>query len=82
MKTIMINIHDAKTHLSEYSRKVKKGARFILCDRNKPFAEIRPLRVTAEGRRHFGLGAGRISVPDDFNETDPRIEALFGGEED
>jgi len=80
MNATMINIHDAKTNLSKYARQVKRGARFILCDRNRPFAEIRPLRLTPQGCRAFGLGAGQIVVPPDFNELDPRIEALFSGE--
>ena len=78
--TTMININDAKTHLSRYAQQVKKGARFILCDRNRPFAEIRPLRLTPQGRRPFGKGAGKITVPPDFNASDPRIEALFAGD--
>ena len=77
MKATMININEAKTHLSEYARRIKKGERFILCDRNKPFAEIRPLALTAEGRRPFGLAKGKIDLPEGFNEPDPEITALF-----
>jgi antitoxin (DNA-binding transcriptional repressor) of toxin-antitoxin stability system len=36
MKTTIIYINEARTHLSEYARRIKKGERFILCDRNKP----------------------------------------------
>ena len=79
MKTTMININEAKTHLSRYARRIKRGERFVLCDRNKAFAEIRPLPTTADGRRPFGLARGRIQVPDDFNQPDPEIEALFAG---
>jgi antitoxin (DNA-binding transcriptional repressor) of toxin-antitoxin stability system len=82
MKSVMINISEAKTNLSEYARRVKRGERIILCDRNKPFAEIRPLRLTAEGRRPFGLASGKIALPNDFNEEDPEIEALFGASGD
>ncbi len=81
MKTTMININEAKTHLSSYARRVKQGERFVLCDRNRPFAEIRPLPVTPEGRRPFGLARGRIRTPDDFNDPDPEVEALFSGSE-
>jgi len=77
MKTTMININEAKTHLSEYARRIKRGERFILCDRNKPFAEIKPLALTSDGRRPFGLAKGRIHLPEGFNEPDPEIEALF-----
>jgi antitoxin (DNA-binding transcriptional repressor) of toxin-antitoxin stability system len=79
MKTTIINIHDAKTHLSEYARRIRKGERFILCDRNKPFAEIRPLPLTVDGLRPFGLARGKFTLPDDFNAPDPEIEKLFEG---
>jgi prevent-host-death family protein len=78
MKKTMVNINEAKAHLSEYARRVKRGERIILCDRNKPFAEIRPLTLTAEGRRPFGLAKGKLSLPQDFNAPDPDIESLFG----
>ena len=79
MKTTLINMHDAKTHLSQIARRVRKGERFVLCARNKPFADIRPLRTDDSGRRPFGLARGTIQVPDDFNTPDPEIEALFTG---
>ena len=79
MKTTMININEAKTHLSQYARRIRQGERFILCDRNKAFAEIRPLVTDESGRRPFGLARGKFHVPDDFNEPDPDIEALFLG---
>ena len=77
MNQVMINLSEAKTHLSKYARIVKQGGRVVLCDRNVPFAEIRPLSVDVSGRRPFGLAAGLIDVPDDFNTPDPEIEALF-----
>ena len=79
MKATMININEAKTHLSEYARRIRRGERFLLCDRNKPFAEIRPLPDTRDALRPFGLAKGRIHLPDDFNEPNADIEDLFGG---
>ncbi len=80
MNTTMINIAEAKTHLSKYARLVKEGKRFILCDRNQPFAELRPLSVGADGLRPFGLAAGTLSVPAGINQPDQEIEQLFDGE--
>ena len=77
MNKTMININEAKAHLSEYARRIKKGERFILCDRNKPFAEIRPLPLTSEGRRPFGLAQGKLRIPDGFDLPDPELEELF-----
>jgi len=80
MKRTMININEAKARLSEYARRVQKGEIIILCNRNKPFAEIRPIETEREGAsRPFGLAKGKLHLPDDFNAADPEIEALFSG---
>ncbi len=78
MKMTMINIAEAKAHLSKYARRVKRGERIILCDRNKPFAELRPLAGPVDSLRPFGLARGKVHLPDDFNEPDSSIDALFG----
>ena len=77
MKETMVNIAEAKAKLSEYARRVKKGERIILCDRNKPFAEIRAL--TEGGRRPFGLARGKINLPKGFNRPSREVERLFEG---
>jgi antitoxin (DNA-binding transcriptional repressor) of toxin-antitoxin stability system len=79
METTMIHVNQDKTHLSRYARRIRQGERFILCDRNKPFAEIRPLPTDSSGRRPFGQARGRIHVPDDFNDPVPAMEDLFAG---
>jgi len=43
VKTTSIHINEAKTHLSQYARRLREGERFILCDRNKPFEGSRSL---------------------------------------
>jgi antitoxin (DNA-binding transcriptional repressor) of toxin-antitoxin stability system len=55
---------------------VKNGERFILSDRNRPFAEIRPLPAA---RRPFGLARGTVRLPRKFNAPDRAIERLFEG---
>jgi len=77
MNETMVNISEAKARLSKYARMVKRGHCVILCDRNRPFAEIRPLPLTGRGRRPFGLARGKIHLPDDFNASDPEIGKLF-----
>ena len=74
-----INIHEAKARFSHYTRLVKAGETVILCDRNKPFAEIRPLPDLAKPapKRELGLMKGMFPVPDDFNEPDPELEDLI-----
>lgn len=75
-----INIHDAKTHLSRYVERVEQGETFLLCKRNVPVAEIRPVAKPAVGRRPIGLAKGTFEVPDEFFEPLPDdVLDLFEG---
>jgi prevent-host-death family protein len=80
---IQVNVHDAKTHLSRYLDRVSAGETIILCRRNQPVAELRPLPQTAPGPRPFGLARGAFSVPPSFFEPlpDDEIAAFEGGGE-
>ena len=73
---IQVNLSEAKTHLSKYARLVKQGETVILCERNIPFAEIRPVR-TGTHRRQFGQSKGLIGIGPDFFEADAEIEKSF-----
>ncbi len=80
---LKINIHEAKTHLSRYAKRVKAGETLLLCDRNKPFAEIRPLakaKAKAVRQRRMGQDVGRVLWRDDWDSpaTNASIAALFG----
>ncbi|MDH5739779.1 MAG: hypothetical protein OEY77_05585 [Nitrospira sp.] len=81
MGMIRINVHEAKTHLSYYLRKLKiKGETIILCNRNQPIAEIRPLPSPLTGKRPIGLAKGQFSVPAAFFESLPNdvVDAFSG----
>jgi len=79
---IRLNIHEAKTHLSKHLRRVKKGETIILCERNVPIAEIRPIRPESRGPRPIGLDKGRLVVPENFNDPLPDwlLDAFEGKE--
>ena len=68
---IRINITEAKNHLSKHLRRVKKGETIILCERNVPIAEIRPVKPKNRGLRPIGLDKGRLIVPQNFNNPLP-----------
>jgi len=78
---IQVNIHQAKTHLSRYLERVVAGETVVLCRRNQPVAEIRPLRQPTAEPRPFGLAKGTFSVPPSFFEPlpDDEIAAFEGG---
>lgn len=78
---IRLNIHEAKTHLSRYLSLLERGETIVLCKRNVPIAEIRPLPARGDSPRPVGLAKGRVTVPPDFFEPLPPdlIEAFEGG---
>jgi prevent-host-death family protein len=78
MSTI-INIHDAKTHLSRIVDDVAAGAEVIIAKAGKPMARLVPLEPKVRAKK-LGLLKGRIEVPDDFNAPLPReVLADFEG---
>jgi antitoxin (DNA-binding transcriptional repressor) of toxin-antitoxin stability system len=76
MSTIILNMHEAKTRLSEVVAGLKAGDRVVLCRRNRPVAEIRPLPPAAVEPRPVGLGKGLVVIPSSF--FDPLPEELLG----
>jgi antitoxin (DNA-binding transcriptional repressor) of toxin-antitoxin stability system len=75
---VTINIHEAKTYLSKYARMVKSGETIILCDRNVPFAEWRPLPPAAKRKkRRLGQLKGQCTVGKAFFESDAEVARLF-----
>lgn len=78
---IRINIHEAKTHLSRYLARLEQGEVILLCKRNVPIAEIRPLPRSRAARRPIGLEKGRLTLPPEFFEPLPEdLLRSFAGE--
>lgn len=76
-----LNIHQAKTHLSRYLSELREGDTIILCRRNEPVAEIRPLPARQRQPRPIGLGKGTVEVTESFFEPLPEeLLDLFEGE--
>lgn len=63
---VKVNIHEAKTHLSRYLAEVEKGETVLVCRRNEPIAEIRPVKQPRVERRPIGLAAGIFEVPESW----------------
>lgn len=55
---INLNINEAKAHLSSYLARAAKGEKIVICKRNKPVAEILPIKAaTTRRKRPIGLAA-------------------------
>ena len=78
---IKLNINQAKTHLSAYLARLRQGETIVLCKRNTPIAEIRPLPQPRTRKRPIGLGAGEFTIPASFFDPLPEdLVAAFAGE--
>ena len=78
-----VNIADAKTHLSRYVERVEDGETIVLCRRNVPVAEIRPLPKSPSELRPVGIDRG-MSIPASFFERLPQdlLDAFQGSPDD
>jgi prevent-host-death family protein len=78
---IRVNIAEAKTHLSHYLESVEKGEIVVLCRRNVPIAEIRPIPKAPQEPRPVGIDRG-TTIPASFFEPLPEdlLDAFEGGE--
>lgn len=52
---INLNINEIKTHFSSCLAKVSNGETVIVCKRNVPIAEIKPIVTRLQTRRPIGL---------------------------
>jgi antitoxin (DNA-binding transcriptional repressor) of toxin-antitoxin stability system len=68
---IRVNVHEAKTQLSRYLRRLERGATIVLCRRNVPIAEIRGLPRLPKRKRPIGLGKGQLAIGPEFFEPLP-----------
>lgn len=79
---IKLNIHEAKTHLSRYLERLARGESIILCKRNIPIAEIRPLPAHRKAKRPVGLAKGKFKLSRKFfKPLPPDILDSFHGQE-
>ncbi len=62
-----VGAYEAKTNLSRLLRQTRAGKSFIITQRGKPVAELKPA-PQERGKGHWGDMKGKIRVADDFCE--------------
>lgn len=75
----MINIHEAKTHLSRLIERVLRGEHIVIGRAGKPVAKLVPYHED-RGPRSPGAWAGRVRIAPDFDELPSDVAAAFRGE--
>ncbi|MBR9814233.1 type II toxin-antitoxin system Phd/YefM family antitoxin [bacterium] len=73
-----INMHEAKTHLSRYAKRVEAGEEIVIAKAGKPVMKLVPY-VPPKQRRKLGLLRDKMPpVPDSvWFDRDEEIEALI-----
>jgi prevent-host-death family protein len=75
-----VNIHEAKTRLSQLIARAQQGEGFIIAKAGKPMVRVTPIDSPApEQQKRLGFLAGQFRVPDDFDRmAEQEIASMFG----
>ena len=80
-----VNVHEAKTHLSRLLRQVAAGDEITISRAGGRGGRggVTLAKLIAAGARSnarpMGMDRGKIWMADDFDRSDPELEALFYG---
>jgi prevent-host-death family protein len=78
----IVNIHEAKTHLSRLVEEAAGGKPFIIAKAGKPMVKVVPIEPAEEKKQQrIGFMKGQIKVPDDFDTMfQEEIIRMFEGD--
>lgn len=65
-----VNVHEAKTTLSQLLRRVQAGEEIVIAKDGHPVARLVPL-AEAPRPRELGFAAGRVTIAPDFDAPLP-----------
>ena len=74
---VQVNMHEAKTRLSQLVELVEEGERVVIARDGVPVAELIP-HTPAQIRRRGGQWKGKAQIDADFDAPMPEVEELFG----
>jgi prevent-host-death family protein len=66
----IVNVHEAKTHLSRLLARTAAGERIVIAKAGRPVARLIPIG-TASGNRELGRDRGLVWMADDFDAPLP-----------
>ena len=76
-----VNMHEAKTRLSQLVARAAKGEAFIIAKAGKPVARVKAYDSPEKSQqKRIGFMAGEFQVPDNFDRMgQEEITELLGG---
>jgi prevent-host-death family protein len=78
MRAMQVNMHEAKSRLSDLARKVHAGERVVIARAGKPYVELVPF-TAREAPREPGGYEDEIWIAPDFDETPIEVVQAFEG---
>jgi prevent-host-death family protein len=69
----VVNVQEAKAHLSQLIARAEKGEQVVIARAGKPVVTLVPITTTPAPRRTFGTMPSLV-VPDDFDAALPDDE--------
>ncbi|MBV9401552.1 MAG: type II toxin-antitoxin system Phd/YefM family antitoxin [Bryobacterales bacterium] len=75
----IVNIHSAKTHLSQLLGRVMQGEEIVIAKAGKPVARLIPERAPAAAKRVPGIDKDKLWIADDFDSMSERDLAAWHG---
>ncbi len=63
----IVNIHEAKTHLSRLIERALKGEHLVIAKAGKPLVELRAIDGAGVSARRIGF-MPKLQIPDDFDQ--------------
>lgn len=75
-----VNMHEAKTRLSQLVARAAKGESFIIAKAGKPVARVTAIdSPEPDQQKRIGFMAGEFNVPEDFDRMgQDEIAEMFG----
>jgi len=78
MTTIQINMHEAKSKLSQLAEKAWSGDTIIIAKAGKPYLDLIPHKSSSKQRKP-GRYKEEIKISTDFDQTPSDINEAFEG---
>ncbi len=78
--TIQVNMHEAKTRLSQLAELAWQGQEVVIARAGKPYLDLKP-HIGAGKPRVPGRFKGQIEIADDFDATPEEVLRDFEGDE-
>jgi antitoxin (DNA-binding transcriptional repressor) of toxin-antitoxin stability system len=72
----IVNISEAKTHLTQLVKRVLAGEDIVIARQGEPMVRL-SVYQTDLTPREGGQWRGKVWMSEDFNAPDPELEALF-----